>query len=104
MIGKLSKYSFSLLHVDHVKLDRKWNYSHVISPYYRLYFIDEGEGFISNADKTLKLEAGYIYCIPSFTLCHLRCPGYLSQYFIQFFEESPDGISLFHNSRSLMKT
>jgi AraC-like DNA-binding protein len=33
----------------------------------------------------------------------LNCDAYLSQYFIQFFEESPDGISLFNNNRKVMK-
>jgi AraC-like DNA-binding protein len=103
MKRRLLKHSFSLLHVDHVHLNTKWNYKHVISPYYRLYYIDEGEGFVYNEQQRLKLEPGYVYLIPSFTLCNLSCPSFLSQYFIQFFEESPDGISLFHNSRSLMK-
>jgi AraC-like DNA-binding protein len=103
MKKRLLKHSLSLLHVDHVHLDMKWNYKHVISPYYRLYYIDEGEGFIYNEQEQLKLEPGYIYLIPSFTLCNLRCPSFLSQYFIQFFEDSPDGISLFHNKRSLLQ-
>jgi AraC-like DNA-binding protein len=97
------KHSFSLLHVDHVHLNQRWNYKHVISPYYRLYYIDDGEGYISNAQQQLTLEPGFIYMIPSFTLCNLKCPASLSQYFIQFFEDSPDGISLFHNNRTLMK-
>lgn len=91
------------MHVDHVHLNQQWNYRHVISPYYRLYYIDVGEGFISNAQQKITLEPGFIYMIPSFTLCNLKCPSYLSQYFIQFFEESPDGLSLFQNNRTLMK-
>jgi len=35
-----------------------------------------------------------LYIIPSFTLCDLRCNEYLSQYFLHFFEESVEGISL----------
>lgn len=95
--------SFSLLHVDHVRLNHKWDYTNVISPYYRLYYIDEGEGFISSSKETIKLEAGYLYMIPSFTLCNLKCPISLSQYFLHLFEESPDGISLFHNNRTPMQ-
>jgi AraC-like DNA-binding protein len=97
------KHSFSLLHVDHVQLNHKWNYTNVISPYYRIYYIDEGEGYISSAKENVKLEAGHLYMIPSFTLCNLKCPTYLSQYFLHLFEESPDGISLFHNNRTLMQ-
>ncbi|UYQ94971.1 AraC family transcriptional regulator [Chitinophaga horti] len=103
MSRRLLKHSFSLLHVDHVQLDTKWNYKHVISPYYRMYYIDEGEGMVSNEQHKLTLEPGFLYLIPSFTLCNLSCPSYLSQYFIQFFEEAPDGISLFYHNRALMK-
>ncbi|MCX2475382.1 AraC family transcriptional regulator [Pedobacter sp. MC2016-05] len=49
------------------------------------------------------LEPGYLYIIPSYTLCNLNCREYLSQYFIQFFEESVDGLSMFENSRSIFK-
>lgn len=103
MVKSVFKHSFSLLHVDYVKLYQNWNYSNVISPYYRLYYIDEGKGFISDNSDRLTLEPGNLYLIPSFTICNLNCDDYLSQYFVQFFEESPDGISLFNNNRSIMK-
>jgi AraC-like DNA-binding protein len=103
MLKSTFKHSLSLLHVDHVKLNSDWNYSNVISPYYRLYYIDEGIGSISDNSGSVILEKGYLYLIPSFTICNLNCDSYLSQYFVQFFEESPDGISLFNNNRSLMK-
>lgn len=103
MSKSIFKYSFSLLHIDYVKLNHDWNFNNVISPYYRLYYIDEGLGFISDSSSRLTLEPGYLYLIPSFTICNLNCETYLSQYFIQFFEESPDGISLFTNNRSVMK-
>lgn len=103
MAKRILKHSFSLLHIDYVKLNQRWNYGNVISPYYRLYYIDEGEGFISNEGDRITLEPGYLYLIPSFTLCSLSCPQYLSQYFIHFFEESADGISLFANNKTVMK-
>lgn len=103
MSKNIFKYSFSLLHIDYVKLNSKWNYYNIVSPYYRLYYIDDGIGFISDSYNLLKLEAGYLYLIPSFTICNLNCDEYLSQFFIQFFEESADGISLFSNNRNIMK-
>jgi AraC-like DNA-binding protein len=103
-MGKnLLGYNFSLLHVDYVKLNEKWNYTNVISPYFRIYYIDEGEGFISSKQEKIRLEAGYFYIIPSFTLCHLSCKEYLSQYFLHFFEESAEGISLFENNKKVIK-
>ena len=103
MSRNISKYHFSLLHIDYVKLNHNWNYSNVISPYYRIYYIDDGIGYISDNSGRLTLEPGFLYLIPSFTICNLNCKEYLSQYFIQFFEESPDGISLFNQNRSVIK-
>jgi AraC family transcriptional regulator len=100
---RLLQYTFSLLNVDHVNLTSKWNYTNVISPYYRIYYIDSGCGELTAQDVTLKLEPGYLYIIPSFTLCNMSCNYQLSQYFIQFFEESANGISLFTNNRTLLK-
>jgi len=96
-------HTFSLLHVDCVRLDEQWNYAHVVSPYFRIYYIDDGEGFIISAKEKCKLEKGYLYIIPSFTLCHLYCDHYLSQHFLHFFEESPKGLSLFENNRKVIK-
>jgi AraC family transcriptional regulator len=103
MIKRALKHTFTLLNVDHVKLDARWNYKNVISPYFRLYYIDGGEGEISDVSAKTRLEPGFLYIIPSFTLCNLVCPNHLSQYFVQFFEESSDGISLFENNRSIIK-
>ena len=103
MNSPLFTHSFSLLNVDYVQLNKRWNYKNVISPYYRLYYIDDGEGTISSPSKKLILRPGYLYLIPSFTICNLKCDNFLSQYFIQFFEESADGMSLFKDSRSIME-
>lgn len=103
MIKRALKHTFTLLNVDHVKLDSRWNYKNVISPYFRLYYIDGGEGEIWDVSAKIRLESGFLYIIPSFTLCNLVCPNHLSQYFVQFFEESSDGISLFENNRSILK-
>jgi hypothetical protein len=55
-MGKnLLGHNFSLLHIDYVKLNKKWNYTNVISPYFRIYYIDEGEGFILSKQAKLYL-------------------------------------------------
>jgi AraC-like DNA-binding protein len=103
MSKKLLGHTFSLLHVDRVELNEKWNYSNVLSPYFRIYYIDEGEGYVYNATEKVRLEKGYLYLIPSFTLCHLRCDTWQNQYFLHFFEESAEGISLFEYHRKIIK-
>lgn len=103
MIKQVQQYTFLLLNVDHVDLGTNWDYKNVISPYFRVYYINSGSGEISDISGTMTLEAGYIYIIPSFTLCNLKCDSYLSQYFVQFFEEASDGISLFAYNRCVSK-
>jgi len=103
MMKRILSHSFSLMNVDLVQLDSKWNYNNVISPYHRIYYIAAGEGKISHFEKILELESGYLYIIPSFTLCNLFCKSTLNQYFVQFFEESSDGSSIFSNNRSIFK-
>ncbi|HYC84381.1 MAG TPA: AraC family transcriptional regulator [Chryseosolibacter sp.] len=103
MRKNLLGYNFSLLHIDYVKLNERWNYSNVISPYFRIYYIDDGEGFISIKQEKVKLEPGYLYIIPAFTLCHLFCKSYLSQYFLHFFEQSAEGMSMFDHNRKVIK-
>ncbi|SER66557.1 helix-turn-helix domain-containing protein [Pedobacter rhizosphaerae] len=100
---RLIKHSFQLLNVDYVKLGDKWNFRNVISPYYRLYYIDAGEGSVSGPDGSITLRPGYLYLIPSFTLCNLYCDHFLSQYFVQFFEDSVDSVSLFSNCRKSLE-
>lgn len=103
MSKRVFVHNYSLLHLDHVKLNEKWNYANVISPYYRIYYIDDGEGYILTKEEKIKLEQGYLYIIPSFTLCHLFCDSYLSQYFLHFFEDFTDSYSLFEHHRRVIK-
>lgn len=97
------KSSFSLLNADYVHLNKSWNYRNIISPFYRLYLIDGGRGTLSGPAQTEILEAGYLYLIPSFTICNYQCDEYLGQYYLQFLEESNDGSSLFSSNRKFFK-
>ena len=99
---KLIKNHFHLLNADAVKLGNKWNFINVISPYYRLYYTAAGAGYINSPAGRTMLGEGSLVLIPSFTLCDLHCEDYLFQYFVQFFEESPDGISLFAHCREIL--
>jgi len=103
MAKRLLRHTFSLLHIERVRLTEKWNYTNVISPYFRIYYIDDGEGYVYCDNEKIRLEPGNLYIIPSFTLCHLHCDNYLSQYFLHFIEESADGVSLFENNRKMIK-
>lgn len=97
------KYSFSLLNADCVQLNESWNYKNVISPFYRLYFINQGLGKLSTPGEEILLEEGHLYLIPSYTLFNQSCHEALGQYYIHFAEESAHGDSLFASNRKLFK-
>ncbi|RDB07222.1 helix-turn-helix domain-containing protein [Runella aurantiaca] len=95
--------TFSLLNVDYVQLNKSWNYKHIISPFYRLYLIDEGHGTLSNTTQNVTLEGHFLYLIPSFTPCSYYCPSYLSQYYLHILEATSDEVSLFMSNRKIFK-
>lgn len=101
MNRRVLRSSFELLATDYVQLNKSWNYKDVTSSFYRLYYIDEGEGKLFNVDSSVTMKAGGLYLVPAFTNCNYSCDDYLSQYYICFKEESPEGSSLFFNNRKL---
>lgn len=103
MQKQLLKSSFFLLNVDHVTLDDQWNYKNIISPFYRMYLIEGGRGKLYNPEISVNLEPGFLYLVPSYTLCNYFCMDNLEQYYIHFAEEFPYGDSLFANSRKPFK-
>jgi len=98
------KSTFTLLNTDYVKLNKSWNYKKIISPFFRMYLIDAGSGSLSGPDQHILLEPGFLYLIPSFTICDYTGGDFLSQYYIQLIEESVDGSSLFLTNRKIFKT
>lgn len=103
MNARFLRSTFVLLNTDEVSLNKSWNYQHVTSSFYRLYYIEGGQGMLFNADGQVVLEKGYLYLIPSFTTCNYTCDRFLKQYYVTFTEETPDGSSLFAANRKIFK-
>jgi AraC-like DNA-binding protein len=68
----------------------------VVSPFSRLYLITEGEGYLVIGNEQIKLEAGYIYLIPSFTICTYVFEQGLCHYYIHVNEFMQNGLNLFN--------
>ncbi len=98
MYKSLKNLTVSLLNAGHVKLDNHWNYSNVISPFSRLYYIDGGEAQVYHHKQFFQLKPGYLYLIPSFTLSAYKCEEMMSQYYLSFFEELGEGFSIYQHS------
>ncbi len=92
----LQSLQLSLLNVGYAHLDTHWNYDNVVSPFTRMYYISKGSAKVYHNDQTFDLKPGYMYLIPSFTYSRYKCDEYHEQYYISFFEEIKNGLSIFN--------
>lgn len=103
MQNRFNQQHYSLLNVEYVELSSSWKYSCIISPYVRIYYISGGGGYLSDASGKVILEEGYLYLIPSFTMCTMFCDSSLAQYYVQFFDDEGMGYSILQNIKSIQK-
>ncbi|WP_299552378.1 helix-turn-helix domain-containing protein [Seonamhaeicola sp.] len=93
---KLSQpIKLDLLHIGYAKLDEKWNYDNVISPFSRLFYVTTGSAKAYHTNQAFELRPGYMYLIPSYTYNRYKCDEYHEQYYIGFFEEIMEGLSIY---------
>lgn len=83
--------SLSLLYAGFKRVETWWNFKDVISPFYRLYYIKEGEGRVYMNQTTYTLTAGQLFLIPKFIFHSYACDDYLDQYYICFFDDMLNG-------------
>ncbi|MEQ9288216.1 MAG: AraC family transcriptional regulator [Cyclobacteriaceae bacterium] len=96
MHKSLKSLTLSLINIGHVALDHRWDYDNVISPFTRMYYIDGGNGKVFHGGNTYALKPGYLYLIPSYTYSRYKCEEHLNQYYISFFEEVGNGLSIYN--------
>nr|WP_320120315.1 helix-turn-helix transcriptional regulator [uncultured Marinifilum sp.] len=93
--GLIDEIKVEIYNTAKCTLGQEWNYSNVISPFSRIYLITKGEGYILPNNKMQKLKPGYLYLVPSYTLCGYHCVEELSQYYLHFSHHLSDGLKIF---------
>lgn len=96
MLRHYQSLKLSLINVGFDKLDHRWNFDNVISPFTRLYYVTEGEAFVYHNQQKIRLEPGFLYLIPSYTYSSYKCNDSHHQYYISFFEEYGSGLSIYN--------
>ncbi|MDP4680259.1 MAG: AraC family transcriptional regulator, partial [Cyclobacteriaceae bacterium] len=96
MHKSLKSLSLSLLNIDYVSLDSKWDFDNVISPFTRMYYIAEGSARVYHNGSVFSLTKGNMYLIPSYTYSRYKCDDHMNQYHISFFEEIGNGLSIYN--------
>jgi len=77
-------FPLRILNIACSKLDQKWNYKDISSPFFRMYYIFEGEGSITHKGIKFMLKPGKLFLIPSFTNSSYSCNENLSMIYVIF--------------------
>ena len=96
MLNQLSSLKLKLLNIGYAKLDHKWDFDNVLSPFARMYLITVGTAYIYHNNMKFELKPGYMYLIPSFSYSRYKCDDYHEQYYISFIQEVGKGLSASH--------
>ena len=91
----IDELQVKLLNTGKANVGQEWNYSNIISPFTRIYFIIDGEGYIMPNNVMYKLKPGYLYLIPSYVQCNYNCVDTLSQFYIHFTNQFPTGLNIY---------
>lgn len=94
---------FNLMNLDYLRFDEERNYSDVISPFTRLYWVSEGEGWIKTEGEKIKLEPGYFYLIPSLRTCSYHFPKGILHAYAHFSMSLMNGLPVYTVYRTMRK-
>ncbi|RGM49289.1 AraC family transcriptional regulator [Bacteroides sp. OM08-11] len=88
-----------MLYAGYHMAGKEWCYKNVISPFSRMYLIDEGEAAVYMNKKKYYISAGELFIIPKFTFHMYECDNFMNHYYICFFDQLIGGQSLFDNTQ-----
>lgn len=77
-------FPLRILNTEKSSLNCSWNYKDICSPFFRLYYILEGQGQIIHKGEKIELTPKKIYLIPSYTRCSYTCTEKLSLIYVLF--------------------
>lgn len=85
----LNAVNIDISYFGEVEVDCHWRESKVCSPFTRIYMILEGEGYISDDNRKIKMVPGGIYIIPSWHEFSYNCTGRMKKIFFHLQCEIP---------------
>ena len=87
---------FRLKNIAYLRFDKREEYAKITSPFSRIYLITEGRGYLNIGHEQIILEPGYIYLVPSFTLCSAIYEQGLCHFYIHINEIMQNGLNIFN--------
>ncbi|MFW5831817.1 MAG: helix-turn-helix domain-containing protein [Prolixibacteraceae bacterium] len=92
-----------LLNAEKCRVSEDWNYPDVISPFYRIYFVLDGEAFVFNNKTWHTIEPGHICLIPAFTRNSYSCKSFFEHIYIHLTIEPESEVPVVSKSGEIKK-
>lgn len=87
---------FNLKNVAFLRFFKDEKYDNIISPFTRVYYIQEGHGYLLIGGERVNLEPECLYLIPSFTPCTYLFHANLAHYYIHFSIALSSGLDIYN--------
>lgn len=93
----INNVGLEILEHAHLKADSTWNFKKISSPYNRLYFVMDGEGFLKNSFHKVILKPGNMYLVPINSTYDYISNNYIEKFYIHFRLELFAGRDMFES-------
>jgi len=80
-------FPLRMLNIEQCLVDNKWDYRDVCSPFFRMYYIVNGEGYICHNENKIILAQDKLVLIPNYTNCNYSCDNSLEMIYIMFINQ-----------------
>ncbi|MFR8837012.1 MULTISPECIES: AraC family transcriptional regulator [Bacteroides] len=84
----------SMIYTGFKRVGTWWNYKNVISPFYRLYYVEKGKGKVYINNLLYELTPGTLFLIPKFTFHSYECDDFMDHYYICFFDDMAGSVGI----------
>ncbi len=83
-----------MLYAGSIRVEKWWNFQNIISPFYRLYYIQDGHAKVYLNNKSYELSPNQLFLIPKFTFHSYECDNFMTHYYICLFDDLTGGSSI----------
>lgn len=87
-----------LLHAGKIDMRGDWNFSQLCSPFLRIYYVENGEAWVTMQGVEHRLKSGHLYLIPPFTRHSDRCTGAFTHFYIHVLDPTIQGQNIYEQN------
>ena len=80
-------FPLRMLNIDQCMVDYKWDYRDICSPFFRMFYIINGEGYIWHNETKILLTPNKLVLIPNYTNCNYYCENCLEMIYVMFINQ-----------------